>query len=177
MNILALVPVILLAIGLFWALWLIFKRDLLAQNLGKLVSYFLGVIITFGAILWLVGQFLPWWTVRLLQDTRQSPEVRTIQQVGREIWGEVMTTETSPDTTVYETPQQPSATEVPAEQGSGAQSATQGTQGETFHTVQSGDTLYNISQRYGVSQQLIKQRNSLSSDTIRIGQKLVIPAP
>ena len=79
MNILALVPFILLGIGLFWALWLIFKRDFLSQNLGKVVTYFIGVVITFWVILWLVGQFLPWWTSELLENTRGSEEVQSIQ--------------------------------------------------------------------------------------------------
>ncbi len=177
MNVLALVPFIFLGIGLFWALWLIFKQQGMAQNLGKLVSYFLGVIITFAVILWLVGQFLPWWTVRLLEDTRTSPEVQTIEQVGRQIWDDAMGSQGEAQPTVYEPtqPQPGAATATPAASGQtlpqgGAQA------GERIHAVQSGDTLYSIGRRYGVSADAIKQRNSLSSDTIKIGQQLIIPA-
>ena len=43
------------------------------------------------------------------------------------------------------------------------------------HRVSSGDTLYGISRRYGVSVSRIKSANRLSSDMIRKGQSLRIP--
>lgn len=42
-------------------------------------------------------------------------------------------------------------------------------------TVGSGDTLYGIAKKNGTSVSAIKSANGLSSDTIRIGQSLVIP--
>ena len=42
------------------------------------------------------------------------------------------------------------------------------------HTVRKGDTLYNISQRYGVTVDHIKTKNSLSSNEIRVGQILYL---
>ncbi len=44
-----------------------------------------------------------------------------------------------------------------------------------YHKVQSGDTLYGISRKYGVSVSSLKSVNGLSSDLIRIGQTLRIP--
>ncbi|MFW7373628.1 LysM peptidoglycan-binding domain-containing protein [Vagococcus fluvialis] len=44
----------------------------------------------------------------------------------------------------------------------------------TTHIVRRGDTLYGISLRYGVSVNEIKQKNSLTSDMIYIGQTLAI---
>jgi LysM repeat protein len=176
MNVLALVPFIFLGIGAFWALWLIFKQEDMAQSPVKLISYFLGVIITFAVVLWLVGQFLPWWTVRLLEDTRSSEEVQTIQNVGRQIWEDAMGSGgTQAEPTIYATtPTAATATPIPG----GAQTAPQGIRaGDRVHVVQAGDTLYSIGRRYGVSADAIKQRNGLSSDTIRIGQELIIPAP
>ncbi len=86
MDLLALFPFFLLGLGLLWALWLIFKRDLLSQNLGKLISYFIGVFITFAAIGWLVDTYLPGWVANRLQKTANSREVQTIQTLGRQIW-------------------------------------------------------------------------------------------
>ena len=44
-----------------------------------------------------------------------------------------------------------------------------------YHLVAKGDTLYNISTRYKTSVSAVKSRNGLSSNTIRIGQRLEIP--
>lgn len=46
----------------------------------------------------------------------------------------------------------------------------------TYHIVRPGDTLSGISIQYAVPIAQIKKDNSLSSDVIRIGQKLTIPA-
>lgn len=43
------------------------------------------------------------------------------------------------------------------------------------YTVVAGDTLFAISRRTGASVEAIKQVNSMSSDTVRIGQSLIIP--
>ncbi|MBI1224395.1 MAG: LysM peptidoglycan-binding domain-containing protein [Bacteroidetes bacterium] len=44
--------------------------------------------------------------------------------------------------------------------------------GAVYHTVEKGDTLYNISRRYGLSVDTLKQLNNLTDNTISIGQKL-----
>ena len=43
-------------------------------------------------------------------------------------------------------------------------------------TVSSGDTLNGIAHRTGVPAETIRQANNMSSDTVRLGQKLLIPA-
>lgn len=45
----------------------------------------------------------------------------------------------------------------------------------TSHTVAKGDTLGGIARRYGVSTSAIKQANAMTSDTVVLGRKLVIP--
>ncbi|MCX7697249.1 MAG: LysM peptidoglycan-binding domain-containing protein [Bacteroidales bacterium] len=47
----------------------------------------------------------------------------------------------------------------------------------TYHTVQKGETLWKISQLYGVSVADIKKVNNLSSDQLQVGQKLKIVKP
>jgi membrane-bound lytic murein transglycosylase D len=46
---------------------------------------------------------------------------------------------------------------------------------EEFHTVQKGDTLWNICQRYGgLSLEQIKKMNNMSDNTVKVGQKIKI---
>lgn len=47
---------------------------------------------------------------------------------------------------------------------------------ESTHTVQAGDTLYNISQRYGMTVMQLKANNQKSTDKIRLGEKLSVKA-
>jgi LysM repeat protein len=42
--------------------------------------------------------------------------------------------------------------------------------------VQAGETLYGLARRYGVGVDAIRAANRLSGDTLRPGQRLVIPA-
>jgi LysM repeat protein len=44
--------------------------------------------------------------------------------------------------------------------------------GAVYHTVEKGDTLYNISRRYGLSVDALKKLNNMAADNINIGQKL-----
>lgn len=46
----------------------------------------------------------------------------------------------------------------------------------TTHTVKSGESLYKLSQKYGVSVNDIKKANNLKSDNLDIGQKIKIPS-
>jgi LysM repeat protein len=46
----------------------------------------------------------------------------------------------------------------------------------TVYVVRAGDTLFSIARRYGTTVQAIKSANGLTSNTIRVGQRLVIPA-
>lgn len=59
--------------------------------------------------------------------------------------------------------------EVQQNENAEVQSAT------TTYTVQSGDTLYEISQKFNVSIAAIKNANNLDSDLIKVGQILQIP--
>lgn len=44
-----------------------------------------------------------------------------------------------------------------------------------IHVVQQGDTLYSIARRYGTTVEAIKAANGLTSNTIFVGQRLIIP--
>ena len=50
-----------------------------------------------------------------------------------------------------------------------------GTGGNVTYTVQRGDSLWSIASRYGISVNDLRSANSLTSDTLSIGQVLIIP--
>lgn len=49
--------------------------------------------------------------------------------------------------------------------------------GEKQYVVQSGDTLYEIADQFGVSVEAIRKRNGLTSDFLQVEQQLIIPDP
>ena len=49
-------------------------------------------------------------------------------------------------------------------------------QAATTHTVQSGDTLWKISQHYQIPLGSIRHANNKTDDALKVGQKLVIPS-
>ena len=94
--------------------------------------------------------------VRRMEDSKELVEyLKASLGEGNSAGGDVSTTDPVPDPD-------------PAPGPSGAD-------GEWIvHTVKSGDTLYSLFRRYGVSVDEIKRLNGLSSNTISIGQKLKI---
>jgi LysM repeat protein len=179
MNAGALVVLILILIAITWAFWLIFKSKLIGENLGKLLSYFAGVILALLIVLWITSRFLPWWAIRLVRDTQESPNAQELQAVSAELInqivagpGVVVTTPVATQQPIVVTPAVTvSPVGTPGANSFGGASIT----GEQTHTVQSGDTLYNISRRYGVTVDQLKQRNGIVGDMIRVGQQLIIP--
>lgn len=67
----------------------------------------------------------------------------------------------NPQPPVITEPQQPTTPTQPDPTPSGQ-----------YHTVVKGDTLWNISQRYGLTVDQLKQYNDLTSNTISVGQRL-----
>ena len=181
MNTGALIVLFLIVFAIAWAFWLIFKLDLKDFKLGKLLAYFVGVILTLLVVLWVTSWFLPWWVVRLVQDTRKSATVQELQIAGAQLLKDIASTPSivvttapviSPYQPIVVTPT-PTISPLNTPGASSIQSLPLG--GERTHTVQSGDTLYNISRRYGVTVDQLKQRNNLTGDMIRVGQQLIVP--
>ena len=46
-----------------------------------------------------------------------------------------------------------------------------------FHTVASGDTVYNITKRYGISQDQLRAWNSMPDNNVRLGTRLRVKSP
>jgi len=64
---------------------------------------------------------------------------------------------------------------IPSEESTG-ESGGEGTGNYFYYTVQSGDTLWTLSQRFGVSIDDIRSLNNLTSDALSVGQVLKIPS-
>jgi LysM repeat protein len=60
--------------------------------------------------------------------------------------------------------------------GSEAAGAAAGTAGEQVYTVKSGDTLTKIAIQFGTTIKALRSENSLTTDKIKVGQKLKIPS-
>lgn len=194
MNIAALLPLIPLILGLVWALWLFFKKDLLAKGPVQVIVYFVGVILALWIIGWIVDTFLPQWVAQRLLNAQRSPDIQVIQQVSRDILDEAIGAPPQMTVVVYTPapPPVPTATPIPPAptapvspqptatppEGSGIPVVPAQSAGERIYIVQSGDTLYSISRRFGVPMVAIQQRNNLvNPNDIKVGQQLIIPVP
>lgn len=67
---------------------------------------------------------------------------------------------------IPQTPQEPEAPQTPSAPATAEQK----------YIVKGGDTLSKIAEQYGITYQLIKKHNGLTSDLIHIGQSLMIPS-
>jgi LysM repeat protein len=173
LNLGGFITIIFIVFAIMWGFWLIFKRDLLSLNLTKLISYFLGVILTLIVVGWITSEFLPWWTLRLVNNTRDSTEIDQLQEAGQALWDEAV--RGTPSITIVPPPQptvSPLSSAPRSNPNAGASSADVG--GATY-TVQAGDTLYSISRRYNTTVEALKARNGLTSNLISPGQQLSIP--
>lgn len=173
----SLLTFLLIGLALIWVAWLIFKKDMMNLKLGQLLSYFAGVIITFVIVLLITTRFLPWWTGKLVEDTRNSARLQQVGQEVQTLWEQAISSDMLVATAV---PLPPATVVAGAPQPTPAptqQFTIQSAAGERTHTVQSGETLYRLSKTYNVAIDKIKQRNNLTGDNIQVGQQLIIPAP
>ncbi len=193
MNLAALLPLLPVVLGLIWAIWLFFKKDLLAKGPVQVIVYFIGVILALWIIGWIVDTFLPQWVAQRLLNARQSSEIRVIQQVSRDILNEAVGAPAQPTVVVYTpAPPVPTPTPVPPPPAtpvspqptatplgsSGVPVIPAQSAGEQIYIVQSGDTLFSIARRFGVTVAAIQQRNNISDpNNIKVGQQLIIPSP
>ncbi len=185
LNLTALLPFAAALLAIAWVVWLVFKKDLLAKGPVQVIMYFIGVLIVLIAVALIVDYILFGWIAQRLESAQSSADIQRIEQLSQEILDEARGTAAPPaPTQPTALPTQPGVTPVspqPTPQPTTAPSInTGGTAGpgEQIYVVQSGDNLYRISLRFGVSQAAIQQRNGIADpNRIRVGQQLIIPAP
>jgi LysM repeat protein len=65
-------------------------------------------------------------------------------------------------------------TQIDKNTGDARKDTLQSTPVDKFYTVKQGDTLYNISKRFGLTVDNLKALNNLTDSSIKIGEKLVV---
>lgn len=176
-----------MAIGLAWIVYLVFKQDFFKQgSLGKLFTYFVGIVIMFFAVGWLVDSFVFSWANDRLQNAESSVEFQQLKQRSERILDDAFNEEgdtvqagpVAQPTAVQVVPIVVTATPAPGTPLDPGNSSGPTSRGPTQYTVQQGDTLTKIAQKFGTTVNDIMRVNGLTSaNYIRAGQVLNIPAP
>ncbi|MCA9897582.1 MAG: LysM peptidoglycan-binding domain-containing protein [Ardenticatenaceae bacterium] len=169
-----------LILGFAFIAFLLFRKDPFSSfNLGKLITYFIGVLITFYVVGWFVDSYVFSWANARLESADTSTEFQEFKDRSEQILDNSLN-DTTTSTSVQAQPTAVqvqtvivTATPVP---GSGNPVA-RPESGPTQYTVVAGDTLFGIAQRYSTSVNDIMVVNGLTSHTIIPGQVLNIPAP
>lgn len=169
-----------LILGFALIAFLLFRKDPFSSfNLGKLITYFIGVVITFFVVGWLVDSFVFAWANDRLENADSSVEFQEFKDRSERILDDSFTEETNTTavqprpTTVITTQIVVTATPTSDPNNPVLRPET----GPTQYTVMTGDTLFGIAQRYHTTVNDIMVVNGLTSHTIIPGQVLNIPAP
>lgn len=184
MDLLELLKFAPLVLGFAFIAFLLFRRDAFSSfNLGKLLSYFVGVLITFFVVGWFVDSFVFSWANARLENADTSVEFEQFKTRSRRIIEESFDAEENTTTAVNVEPTtirvEVVVTATPIPGGGGGDTLLSETEnlGPTQYTVVAGDTLFGIAQRFQTTVNDIMVVNGLTSHTIQPGQVLNIPAP
>lgn len=183
MNLTELLKFLPLVIGVFLAYHLIVRQSLPSKKLGEMLTYFIGILIVFGVISWLITSFLAGWATDLLQAGTNSVEwqefIRESEGVVQEAFnnsggnsGQRPVTQPTTIPVIVVT-----ATPAPGQSFFTSPPGEPPRSGPVQYTVVAGDTLTRIGQLYGVTPEDIRLANGIVGDLIQVGQVLIIPAP
>lgn len=169
MNFGVLIPLILVLLGFTWGFWLIFRKGDMVSQPMKMLGYFVGALLALVVAGFLTVIIFPAWANQLLGMATSSTSVQSLQDKTQQLLDASLG---QPASTARPTvPTSPVTTPVG---GTGALAVTPGP-GQRY-TVQTGDTVYSIARRFGVSPQSIQQANNLADpNVIKPGQVLIIP--
>ncbi|MEZ4593741.1 MAG: LysM peptidoglycan-binding domain-containing protein [Chloroflexota bacterium] len=169
-----------LILGFAFIAFLLFRKDAFSSfNLGKLITYFIGVLITFFVVGWFVDSFVFSWANDRLENADTSVEFQEFKDRSEQIIDNSINEGTS-STSVQA---QPTAVQVQTIVVTATPSPGSGDpvlrpeSGPTQYTVVAGDTLFGIAQKFNTNVNDIMVVNGLTSHTIIPGQVLNIPAP
>jgi LysM repeat protein len=166
-----------LIIGFSFIAFLLFRKDAFSSfNLGKLITYFIGVLITFFVVGWFVDSFVFSWANDRLENADNSVQFQEFKDRSERIIDNSFSNDSS-TTVVQPQPTTAVTTQVVVTATPSTPSDPVLRSGPTQYTVVSGDTLFAIAQRYSTTVNDIMVVNGLTSHTIIPGQVLNIPAP
>lgn len=180
MNLDVLLTFIPLAAGISWLFYLIFRANLATQPLGKIISYFLGIVIIALTVGWLIDNVFPTWMNDRVQNTRTSVEWQQFVGTSTSIVDQSFSASGNGVPTVAAPTAVPviNATPIPADNGNVAADQAPGSNanGSVTHIVVSGDTLLSLSRQYNVTVEDIRAANNRTADSfIYVGEELIIP--
>jgi hypothetical protein len=157
-------------VGLILAYHLIFKVQLPNKGIWSIITYFIGILLVFLAVSFIITQVFASFTNDLL-EAGQSAEWQQVINTSATIIDSAFDTNTSGGGTgsIAPTPTTPSVIIITATPVGG------GGSNVVYYTVVQGDTLSGIAARFGTTVGAIKSANGLTSDLIYVGQVLVIP--
>lgn len=179
MDLLQLLRFVPLILGTALIVFLLFRQGPIKDfKLGKLLIYFVGILVTLFFVGWLVDTFVFSWANERLQATTDGSFDTFVDYTETIIDASLDTSSTSSSTSTgaAPAPTQPPVVIVvtPVPPGVPPPSGG-GTPGTVQYTVVAGDTLYSIAARFGTTVNDIMAVNGLTSHIIYPGQVLVIP--
>ena len=167
-----------LILGFAFIAFLLFRKDAFSSfNLGKLITYFIGVLITFFVVGWFVDSFVFSWANERLENADNSTQFLEFKERSERIIDDSFSNNES-TTVVRPQPTTPGTTQIvvtATPTPTDPELRPEG--GPTQYTVVAGDTPFGIAQRYKTTVNDIMVVNGLTSHTIIPGQVLNIPAP
>ena len=178
MNLNVLLIFVPLAIGITWLFYLIFRANLATQPLGKIISYFLGVIIIALTVGWLIDNLLPLWFNDRVQNANQSVEWQQFVGTSTDLIDQSFSTNTNGVATVPAPTAVPVINATPISNGGEAPilaDEADNANGSIVHVVQAQETLTQLATKYNVTVNDIMLANGRTSTTIYAGEELTIP--
>ncbi len=156
-------------VGLILAYHLIFKVQLPKSGIWAIVTYFVGILLVFLAVSFIITQVFASFTNDLL-EAGQSAEWQQVINTSSTIIDSAFDTNTSGGGVVAPTSTSPVLIIITPTSPSGGGGGT-----TISYTVVQGDTLSGIAGRFNTTVAAIKSANGLTSDLIYVGQVLLIP--